>query len=88
MLTYVTMLTLNEMAVLINTVESYVLVVEALFDDDIYNYGRLLVLSIFTDLVCSKHPTLSCDIRKEHCKFLARLNSLNLDAVKASCGDA
>lgn len=73
------MSSINEIALLVDSVERYRYVVEALFSDNIYSHGRLIILAIFSDAVCNNHPNISSDIRNEFCMFLTRFNGLNRD---------
>lgn len=65
---------IGEMAKVANSMEAYRSIVESIFSDGVYNDGRFLVLSMFTDEVCLRHPEISEAIRKEHTSFLLRLN--------------
>ena len=57
-----------------NTIAAYKGIVQAMFNDNIVTYGRLVVLEVYTLDVCKKYPTIAQDIQSLYVHIYDQLN--------------
>ena len=57
-----------------NTPQFYSDAVYETFLDHNYTFGRMYVLTLFTENVCSKHPQIAAQIKKKYIDFIKSIN--------------
>jgi hypothetical protein len=57
-----------------NTPEFYSDAVSETFSDHKYTFGRMYVLTVFTEKVCSNHPEIADQIKKNYIDFIKSIN--------------
>ena len=63
----------TKMVEICNTPEFYFDAVNETFLDQEYTFGRMYVLTLFTENVCTKHPEISIQIKKIYMDFIRQI---------------
>ena len=63
----------SKMMEICNTPDLYYEAVMETFSDEIYNFGRIYVLTIFTESLCRKYPEFQDEIKNIYLTFLTQI---------------
>jgi hypothetical protein len=66
-------LNFNQTIEMCNTVEIYKNVINQTFCDKKYNFGRMYVITLFTEKVCQNNPQIACDVKELYLDFIKKI---------------